>query len=157
MKTLVLVILALVTAAPALASEERPTLAELESETRCPVCEGPLELSNAPVANRMRVFIRARIAAGDTKSEIKDRLVAEFGPRVVQLAPEASGFNLLAWLLPFAGLGVGAAAAAALAWRWSRSREPAAPVAAPGSRNGRGTLEPELERRLDEALARFDP
>lgn len=157
MRALAVALLALLLAAPALASEVRPTLAELESETRCPVCEGPLELSNAPVANRMRVFIRERIAAGDTKSEIKDRLVAEFGPRVVQLAPEASGFNLLAWLLPFAGLGAGAVAAAVLAWRWSRTREPAVPAPVVGSRNGRGTLEPELERRLDEALARFDP
>lgn len=157
MRTLAFALLALVLVAPALASERRPTLAELESETRCPVCEGPLELSNAPVANRMRIFIRSRIAAGDTKREIKDRLVAEFGPRVVQLVPEASGFNLLAWLLPFAGLAAGAVAAGALAWRWSRAGEPAAPAPVDGSRNGRGTLEPELERRLDEALARFDP
>jgi hypothetical protein len=42
-----------------------------------------------------------------------------------------------------------------LAWRWSRAREPA-PVAGEPQHNGRVPLEPELERRLDEELARFD-
>ena len=39
------------------------------------------------------------------------------------------------------------------AWRWSRTPEPAeVPVAS----NGRAGLAPELERRVDEELARFD-
>ena len=66
-------------AAPAWASEEKPTLAELERELTCPTCDGPLALSNAPVADRIRAFIRERIAAGDTKSEIKEKLVESFG------------------------------------------------------------------------------
>ena len=156
MRALALTLVALVVAAPALASEERPTLAELEAETVCPVCDTTLELSNAPVADRMRQFIVRRIAAGDTKSEIKQKLVADFGPRVVQPAPAASGFNLLAWLLPLVGLLAGAAAAGALAWRWSRARDEREAPAGDPAQNGRVTLEPELERRLDEALARFD-
>ena len=74
---------ALVLAAPAAASEERPTAAELESELVCPVCETTLDTSNAPVALRMKAFIRERIAAGDTKSEIKAALVDQFGPAVL--------------------------------------------------------------------------
>ena len=53
------------------ASEQQPTPAELESELVCPVCETTLDTSDAPVARRMKAFIRERIAAGDTKSEIK--------------------------------------------------------------------------------------
>jgi cytochrome c-type biogenesis protein CcmH len=156
MKLLGLVlVLALALAAPALASEQRPTLAELENELICPTCQSTLGQSDAPIARRMKAFIARRIAAGDTKSEIKRELVAQFGQRVLA-APPKEGFNLLAWLLPLVGISVAAVAVGALAWRWSRTREGEAPPAPDPSQNGRGQLEPELERRLDEALARFD-
>ncbi|HEU4450040.1 MAG TPA: cytochrome c-type biogenesis protein [Gaiellaceae bacterium] len=135
------------------ASEQQPTLAELEREVICPTCKTTLELSDAPVADRMRAFIRRRIAAGDTKSEIKDALVAQFGEAVLA-APPREGFNLLAWLLPLAGATVALAALGVALRRWSRTR--AAPAAVEQSANGRPSLDPELERRLDEELARFD-
>ena len=46
--------------------------------------------------------------------------------------PSKHGFNLLAWVLPFVGLGLGAAVLGALAWRWSRSRRQST-----GARRGR--------------------
>ncbi len=140
-------------AAPAAASEERPTLEELERELVCPTCETSLAVSSSPIAERMRAFIRARIAAGDTKSEIKGRLVAEFGEGVLA-APPKRGFDLVAWILPLAGLTLAAIVLGVLARRWLRGVPPAAPRAAPS--NGRPPLDPELERRLDEELARFD-
>jgi cytochrome c-type biogenesis protein CcmH len=140
-------------AAPAAASEEHPTLAELERELVCPTCKTTLEMSNAPVAERMRAFIRQRIAAGDTKSEIKDKLVAQFGESVLA-APPARGFNLLAWLVPIAGGLIAAVAVAVLALRWSRSR--AAPAGGPSAADSRRPLDPESERRVDEELERFD-
>jgi cytochrome c-type biogenesis protein CcmH len=154
-RLLVLALLAaLVWALPATASEERPTLADLEDEVVCPVCTPEtLEQSNSPVADRMRAFIRQRIAAGDTKSEIKEKLVAQFGEQVLA-APPKSGFNVLAWALPLGGGLIGGVALALLALRWRRAREPVAPLEA--SSNGRPPLDPELERRVDEELARFD-
>ncbi len=139
-------------AAPAAASEKRPTLAELERELVCPTCETTLAVSSSPIAERMRAFIRARIAAGDTKSEIKDRLVAEFGEEVLA-APPKRGFNLVAWVFPLAGLGLAAIVLGLLARRWLRGTPEVPPRASP---NGRTPLEPELERRVDEELARFD-
>ena len=148
MKPLLVALLALALAAPALASERHPTLGELEGEVMCPTCKTTLDQSSAPIADRIRQFISARIAAGDTKSEIKQKLVDQFGPAVLA-EPSKHGFNLLAWVLPFVGIGLGAAALGILAWRWTRSREPAAaPAGAP--------VDPELERRVDEELARFD-
>ena len=64
----------LVFASPALASEQHPTLSELEHEVMCPVCKTLLALSDSPAAQRIRVFIRGRIAAGATKSQIKDEI-----------------------------------------------------------------------------------
>ena len=151
---LIAVALALASPFSAAATEQQPTLAELEGELMCPTCKTTLDQSHAPVAERMRGFITRRIGAGDSKSEIKDQLVEEFGTGVLA-APPKEGFDLLAWLLPLAGLLVGAGVTALLAWRWSRVREPAVVSPVPGL-NGRTQLGPELERRVDAELARFD-
>jgi cytochrome c-type biogenesis protein CcmH len=146
---------AAVAAAPAAASEQHPSLAELEGLIMCPTCKGQtLEESTAPAADRVRAFIRARIRAGDTRSEIEDKLVQQYGGGILAEPPK-SGFGLLAWVLPLAGLGLGAIVVGALAWRWSRGRRPSEPEPDPAT-NGRVRLDPELERRLDEELARFD-
>jgi cytochrome c-type biogenesis protein CcmH len=147
-RLLLLAVLALVAVAPASASEQKPTAAELESELVCPVCDSTLDTSNAEIARRMKAFIRVRIAAGDTKSEIKAKLVDQFGPRVLAVPPR-KGFDWLAWLLPLAGIGVAAAVVGAIAWSWSRGNAPAPPPDEPA-------LDPEQERRLDDELSRFE-
>ncbi len=155
-RALLLCLAALVLAAPALASEERPTLADLEDEIICPTCHTVLALSSSPIADRMRQFIRARIAAGDTKSEIKEKLVAQFGEEVLA-APPKQGFNLIAWVLPFAGIALAGAVVGMLAWRWTKAGRRGAGTAGGDSGPSRlRELDPDLERRLDEELARFD-
>ena len=149
MRLAVALLLALVLAAPAAASDRHPTLGELEGEVMCPTCKTTLDQSSAPIANRIRQFISARIAAGDTESEIKAKLVAQFGPAILA-EPSKHGFNLLAWVLPFVALGVGAVALGLLVWRWSRGRERSSAAA------GGPPIDPELDRRVDEELARFD-
>ena len=150
MRLLAALIASLAFVAAAAASEQRPTPAELESELVCPVCDTTLDTSNAPIAVRMKAFIRARIAAGDTKSEIKASLVDQFGPSVLAV-PRRRGFELIAWLLPLAGLAFGVVAVGLLAWRWSRARGDDEPL------DAATPLEPALERRLDDELTRFDP
>jgi cytochrome c-type biogenesis protein CcmH len=132
---------------PAKPAGDRPTLADLEGEVMCPVCNTTLDQSSSPAARQIEAFISARIAAGDSKGEIKDKLVAEYGPQILA-APPKKGFDLLAWLLPIVGLLGGALVLGVLAWRWSRGREPGPPATA--------QLSPALERRVDEELARYD-
>jgi cytochrome c-type biogenesis protein CcmH len=127
MKLFAVIAAALVLAPVALASERHPTQAELEAELVCPTCKTTLDQTNAPIAQRMRRFIARRIAAGDTKSEIKDKLVAQFG-RGVLAAPEKKGFDLLAWVVPLAGLAAGAVALSVLLWRWTRRAEEELPL-----------------------------
>jgi len=143
---LVALVWAAAAAGPAVGAQGRPSAAQLESELVCPVCETTLDQSDSPIAERMKAFIRARIAAGDSEKQIEDKLVAQFGPGVLA-TPSKSGFGLLAWLVPLlAGL-VGAVAVALLVRTWARRR--AAPVS-------ERVLDPELERRVDEELARFE-
>lgn len=148
---LVLALVALVLAAPAVASEQHPTLGELEGQLMCPICQGEtLAQSDSPAAQRIKAYIQQRIDQGATRSQIKDELVQQWGTRILA-APPRHGFDLLAWLLPIVGVLGGAAVIGALAWRWSRQREPAAKwtlTARP--------LGPEDERRVDEELRRFD-
>jgi cytochrome c-type biogenesis protein CcmH len=139
-------VVALAIVPAALASEARPTLADLEDEVMCPVCPGEtLEQSSSPAALQVERFIAVRIQAGDSKQEIKDRLVDQYGPRILA-APPKEGFDLLAWVLPLAGALGGALVLGFAAWRWSRQDLPP-PEAA---------LDPELERRVDRELARLD-
>jgi cytochrome c-type biogenesis protein CcmH len=147
MRLLLVVAAVLALASPALASERHPTLADLESRIMCPICHTTLDQSDSPIARRMKAFISQRIAAGDTESQIEDKLVAQFGPTVLA-SPPRHGLNLLVWVLPPVGIVIAALVLGFLAFRWSRSREPALAARPP--------LDPELERRLDEELARFD-
>ncbi len=154
----VAVLVALVLAAPAAASERHPTLSEIAGEIMCPVCAGEtIDQSQSAIAQRMKQFIAARIAAGDTKGEIEAKLVAQFGEGVLA-SPPKRGLNLVAWWLPIVGAVAGALALGGLAWRWSRGRRPPAAATAGRSANGGrpAPLDPELERRVDEELARFD-
>jgi cytochrome c-type biogenesis protein CcmH len=145
---------ALLFAPAAAASEQHPTLNELENEVMCPVCGTTLAQSDSPAAERIKQFIRTAIARGDTKSEIKTDLVRNYGEAILA-APPKHGFNLLAWLLPLVGLAVAAIVLAGAAWHWSRGRAQE-PASASPSANGRGPIDPELERRVDEELARLD-
>jgi len=123
-----------------------PNAADLEAELVCPVCETTLDQSNAPVAERMKAFLRVRIAAGDSEQQIKDALVAEFGPGVIA-EPPGGGFGLLAWLLPLAAVAGAAVVVAVLIRRWTR-RVPVEP--------GDELPDPRLEQLVDDELARFD-
>ena len=147
MKRLFLLTLTAVILVPvARASERHPSLAELEGEVMCPVCETTLDQSSSPAAQQIKRVIASRIAAGDTKTQIKDRLVAEYGNAILA-APPHKGFGLVAWWLPVIGILAAAMAVGIGAWRWARAREPA-PVGPP--------LDPAQERRLDDELRRFE-
>ena len=137
---------ALLVVPSARADDRQPTLAELEGEVMCPVCGTTLDQSSSPAAQQIKRLIVARIAAGDTKGQIKARLVSEYGQAILA-APEHKGFGLLAWWLPIAGIVTAAAVVGAGAWRWSRARErePDGPQ-----------LDPVLERRIDDELAHWD-
>ena len=131
------------------AAEPRATLPDIEDEVMCVECRTALNVSTAPVADQERAFIRARIADGMSKEEIKTALVAEYGPDVLA-EPDPEGFDLAAWLVPGALIALAALGVAVLARRWRR-RSGGDPPAAAGPE-----LEPGDARRLDQELRAFD-
>ena len=137
-------------AAAAQAPEPQTSLPDIEDEVMCLVCGVTLELATeSPQAIQERDFIRELIADGLTKDEIKDRLVAEFGPEVLS-EPGDSGFDLAAWLVPGAAIVIAAVAIFVGLRRWRR--------AGTGSAEPRDGPEPDAEEkeRLDADLARYE-
>lgn len=146
MRIIVLTFAALLALPIGAAAEPRASLPDIEDEVMCPICGTLLELSEAPQAERERALIRRLIAEGRTKEEIKDALVAEYGPEVLA-TPEGEGFDLAAWLLPAIGLAAAVAVLATAAIRLRRSRRDDGAGPAP--------LDPADAKRLDTDLARY--
>jgi cytochrome c-type biogenesis protein CcmH len=149
-RTTLLVVAAalLLAAAP---PQPQTTLPDVEDEVMCPICGTALNLSGAPQADRERAFIRRQIAAGKTKDEIKDELVAQYGTQVLAEPPK-SGFDLTAWLGPGVAFLVAAVAIAIALRRWRR----AARGGGGPPDGGSPPLEPAEAERLDADLARYD-
>ena len=89
----------------------------------CPICGTLLELAESPQAQRERVLVKRLIAEGKTKAEVKDALVAQYGPAVLAL-PEGSGFDLSAYLVPVIAFVAAGVALAFGVLRWRRAAKP---------------------------------
>ncbi len=144
-----LCLLVLVPAGAALAATPRASFTDVEDEVMCDTCNVPLYIAESPRADQLRREIRALIARGETKAQIKSTLKARYGPAILAL-PESKGFSLAAYLVPIlVALGL-LALLIVLLPRWRRrAREPAPdiPLAA---------IDDDDRLRLDDELARFD-
>ena len=119
------------------------SVGDLEDEVQCLECGVPLQLATeSPQANRQRALIGRLVDSCASKEEIKDRLVAEFGPRVLT-TPDDEGFDLAAWAVPIAAILAAALAIGLTARRWRRSRRSGAEPA-PAADGGR--LDADIER-----------
>jgi cytochrome c-type biogenesis protein CcmH/NrfF len=137
-------------AVPVSAATPQVNITDVEDEVMCPICGTLLELTEAPQAERQRVFIAELIAAGATKDEIKDAPVAEYGQEVLAL-PQGSGFQLSAYLVPAVAFLVAVVGLAIGVRRWRRDGGgPPRPAGAGAAPKG------EDAERLDADLARYD-
>jgi cytochrome c-type biogenesis protein CcmH len=122
------------------------TVDEVAKEVKCPTCSTPLNVSDAPVAQDMKAFIAERIAQGDSKQEIIDALVEEFGPSVLAVPPK-EGFDLIAWIIPLGALVIGLALIPVLGRTWLRRGRPESVPTVEASPEELSRLEDELRRR----------
>ncbi|MDH3227966.1 MAG: cytochrome c-type biogenesis protein CcmH [Thermoleophilia bacterium] len=124
------------------------TVDEVARDVKCPTCSTPLNVSEAPVALDMKEFIAERIAEGDSKQEIIDALVEEFGPSVLAVPPK-EGFDLLAWLVPLVAVVVGLMLIPLLVLTWRRRSPSSEPIMGTTSPDELARLEDELRRRSE--------
>lgn len=138
---------AAVTPAPA----PQTTVQDVEDEVMCPICGTLLELADSPQARREKIFVAKLVAAGKSKAEVKDALVAQYGSEVLA-QPEASGFDLSAYLVPILAFLVAAVAVALSVLRWRRSGRTGD---SPGKADGDAPRGEDAER-LEADLSRYD-
>jgi cytochrome c-type biogenesis protein CcmH/NrfF len=132
------------------AASPRTTATEIEGEVMCPICGTLLELSESPQARREKVFVAKLAAEGKSKAQIKDALVAQYGPAVLAL-PRGSGFDLSAYLVPIVALLAAIAVLAVSVVRWRRAGGRADARTA-----GDGGPSNEDAERLETDLSRYD-
>jgi cytochrome c-type biogenesis protein CcmH len=140
----------------ALGAAQTPLSADLEREAK--VLEGMLiapccfsqqvSVHQSPAADEARKDIRARLAAGESRQQILDAYVTQYG-RHVLAEPPAEGFDRTLYVLPVAIL-LGSAGLLALIVRRFASREarPEPVAVAPLDRDANARLDDEL-RDLD--------
>ena len=142
-------VLALAAPAAAFAVPPRTTLGDVENEVMCPVCGTPLNVAESPQANRERDFIRAEVAQGKTKDQIKRDLVAQYGPNVLALPESGDGVNWAVYVVPAVIVLAALAALIVFVPRWRRRSTTAPAAAAP-------KLSKDDQQRVDRELARLD-
>ena len=140
-------LLALVLLAALPVAAQAYTVNDVARQVRCPTCNTPLDVSNAPVAIDMKRYIAEKRDAGWTQQEVIDGLVDEFG-RGVLATPPKSGFDLIAWLVPGIAVLLGLAAIPLLTRAWARRPRPDAAASGPPPTE-------EEARRLEEELRRL--
>ena len=98
---------------PAAADQDAPQVSDAEvkavaQDLWCPLCSGVrLDTCELKACEQMRQEIAIQLAEGKSPESIKAYFLDQYGPQVLG-EPPRQGFNLLAWIVPFAVL-VGAA------------------------------------------------
>ncbi|MTD43972.1 hypothetical protein GKE82_06560 [Conexibacter sp. W3-3-2] len=146
-----LALLVLLPVATAGAATPKTTLFDVEDEVMCTSCNVVLNVAESPQAYAQKEEIQRLIDQGLTKDQIKDRLVEQYGKRVLAL-PEGEGFDLAVYLVPLGVVLLLAGVVAVLVPRWRRNRDDAD---GPGADAG-PELAPQDRARLDAELAAFD-
>ena len=116
----------------------------IDKTLMCPVCPAEtIDQAQVELSKQMRRIVREMLAQGAERDEILDFFVDRYGAQVLA-APPKSGVNLLAWILPVAGV----LAALAAVFVIIRS------MASHGA--GRMATEPALDDDLDPYLEVID-
>ncbi|UCG85025.1 MAG: cytochrome c-type biogenesis protein CcmH [Gemmatimonadota bacterium] len=151
MSLAIAIVLLLVAGAAAQTPQEQVDrqASRLFDQVMSPYCPGrTLTNCPSPQAEVLRDGITERLRAGATPDEIWEDLYEVYGDQVRSI-PRATGFNLLAWIIP----GLFFALGALLLIRWLRPRwsgvEPA--TKAPAE-----PLDPELDERLQSELSELE-
>ena len=94
--------------APLTGEELERRTEEIASRLRCPACQA-LSVADSPTdsSQAMRAEIRDLLALGYSEEQVMRYFELSYG-EFIRLEPKATGFNLVVWLAPIAGLLAGA-------------------------------------------------
>lgn len=142
--------------APAVALEGTPpTFQEVEESLTCQCgCGLTVHSCNhlqCPSALPLRQEIREHMAQGVDTNTILARFSDKYGEKILS-SPTTTGFNLAAWITPFAALGIGTTVVILTLLRWRRGRRRVAQPAplAPVDSARSAAHEKILDRELDQ-------
>jgi cytochrome c-type biogenesis protein CcmH len=79
-------------------------------------------------SSRQLADVRQMVLSNNTDAAIKDAMVQKYGTTVLA-APTTSGFNIVAWIMPFAIFGLALAAVVLVVRAWKRRSPPDAVAA----------------------------
>lgn len=135
--------------------------ADIEGEARlidamlmAPCCfRQQVSLHQSPAADEVRLDVRARLAAGETRQQILDAYVARYGNRILA-EPPAVGFDLSLYVMPVVALVLSAGFVTAVLRRFTRPR----PSLAAWIEDSGGMVPPgpHEQARLDDELRDLD-
>jgi cytochrome c-type biogenesis protein CcmH/NrfF len=132
-------------APPPAAAADDPYALELYNGLMSPYCPGRT-LMDCPSgqAAELRDWIATQEQAGRPREAVEQELYEKYGDVILQ-APRAEGFGLVAYVLPIVAFVLGGF----IVWAFLRRQ---AARAAPPAPRPRISLDPEIERRIDEEL-----
>ncbi|MFN8491692.1 MAG: cytochrome c-type biogenesis protein CcmH [Caldilineaceae bacterium] len=129
---------------------------EVARQLWCPLCSGVrLDTCELQACEQMRQEIALKLQAGENADTIKQEFINQYGPQVMG-EPPRSGFNWLAWILPFVVLLAGAIF---LVMRGRRLLSPQSTTANAATAEAVKPAEEQADpyaRRLEEELKRYD-
>lgn len=124
---------------------------QVARELWCPLCSGVrLDACELKACDQMKDMIALQLSQGQDVQTIKNYFVEQYGPQVLG-EPPRSGFNWLAWILPFVVVIAGGV------FLWSRARRMRPqPAGGPPTPSGPAAPEDPYARKLEEELKRYD-
>ena len=119
---------------------------KLSDELRCPTCQGlSVKDSEAGFSNSIKDKIRELMKKGDSDEKILLYFVERYGEWILR-SPSKSGFNLVLWILPGAGILIGLFIVLIRSKNWVRQPQ----------LEKLKSLTPEEERTVKDDLGRFE-
>ncbi len=94
---------------PRFALATDPLAKEIEQMLICPACvDSGMTVDYCPdsVAEGIRMQVEQKLSMGQTKEQIVNDYVAQYGTALLA-KPQKSGFGLLVWVMPLIAVGVG--------------------------------------------------
>jgi cytochrome c-type biogenesis protein CcmH len=98
----------------------------IEKQLQCPICNGSTVAdSPSDLAGQMRVVIRQKVEAGESRDQIIQYFVDRYGDSIL-VEPPRRGIGLVVWLAPIIILAVGLIILITVLRGWVRPRRAAA-------------------------------